>query len=191
MSTKINSKHPYWFVRSFVERYFSEIHSFHFSYYDYIPQSLLDNRIMFSVTSKNFMDVEVISSFLQAVPENKELAFHSLVTMNDGVNLHIPMIDMFTNSVAQLTKLKPFLGEEFFKYFKWYRSGRSFHGYANTLIDSQEWAAFMGTLLLVNQQGFVPTVDPRWIGHRLIAGYSALRWTKNTQQYLEAPKAID
>ncbi|MHB1292207.1 MAG: primase 1D-like protein [Sulfuricella sp.] len=36
-----------------------------------------------------------------------------------------------------------------------------------------------------------PTVDPRWVGHRLISGYAALRWTKNTEQYLNTPTLIE
>lgn len=105
--------------------------------------------------------------------------------------MHIPMVDMSTGSVAQLAKLRPFLGEELFQRFKWYKSGRSFHGYGRTLVTSSEWSALMGTLLLANQKGLAPTVDPRWVGHRLIAGYAALRWTKNTPHYINLPKEID
>lgn len=72
----------------------------------------------------------------------------------------------------------------------WYESGRSFHGYGTTLISNEEWIQLMGRLLLVNQPQQHPIVDSRWIGHRLIAGYSALRWTKNTDDYIQVPKLL-
>lgn len=48
----------------------------------------------------------------------------------------------------------------------------------------------MGKLFLATQVGVPPTVDPRWVGHRLIAGYAALRWTKNTPHYVDTPKKL-
>jgi hypothetical protein len=143
------------------------------------------------VSLDEFLNEGFVGNLIQSTPSGSDLAFHSLVTTRDSDDLHIPMVDMSTGSVAQLEKLRPFLSATLFEKFKWYRSGRSFHGYANTLIAPKEWASLMGTLLLANQKGLHPTVDPRWIGHRLIAGYSALRWTKNTAHYIELPRAID
>lgn len=100
------------------------------------------------------------------------------------------MIDLSTSSRAHLKKLLAYLGESVFYGFSWYESGRSFHGYGSRLLTKSEWIEFMGILLLSNQKDLKPTVDPRWIGHRLIGGYSALRWTKNTYHYLNFPSKI-
>lgn len=161
-----------------------------FSYYEYIPQSLIDERKVFCVSKSDFLDEGVICSLIDCVPPGKELSFHSLVTLDSGVLAHIPMVDMSTGSAAQLAKLRPYLGDDIYQYFTWYKSGRSYHGYGSILISYDAWAAQMGRLLLANQIGTPPTVDPRWVGHRLIAGYSALRWTKNTAHYIEIPKRI-
>ncbi len=191
MISPIPPGHPYWHARSIVEDFRSEIRALYFSYYEYIPQSLIDKRETFSLPTEDFLDHNIIEATLRRTPSDRELAIHSRVDMQSGETRHIPMVDMSTGSVAQLAKLRPFLGEELFHRFKWYKSGRSFHGYGRTLITSNEWAALMGTLLLANQKGHPPTVDPRWVGHRLIAGYASLRWTKNTPHYINLPKEID
>jgi hypothetical protein len=181
--------HPYWYVRDLVVSWPDRISRLNLSYYRYLPQSLDDPRSEFSVEALLFVDPGEIQKIIDATPEGHELAFHSRVQLTRGQSLHVPLIDMSTGSPAQLEKLKPFLGERFSD-FDWYRSGRSFHGYASSLIDVDSWAAMMGTLLLANQKGLPPTVDPRWIGHRLRAGYSALRWTKKTSHYIEEPRAL-
>ena len=168
----------------------TRIRAFHLSYYEYVPQTLADSRTEIQVSASNFSDPEIIHEIIRSVPDGQELAFHSTVSLEDGGDMHIPLVDMSTGSAAQLEKLRPFLGEALFRAFKWYRSGRSFHGYAATLVNAKEWAALMGTLLLANKKGLAPTVDSRWVGHRLIAGYSSLRWTRNTSHYIELPSAV-
>lgn len=174
-----------------MDKFRDEIDVLHFSYYDYVPQSLIDKRKTFSISSSDFLDSLAIEALIQGAPSGQELAFHSMVLTVSGEQKHIPMVDMSTGSAAQLTKLKHFLGEDLFQRFKWYRSGRSFHGYGSFLASEREWVILMGTLLLANQKGLSPTVDPRWVGHRLIAGYSALRWTKNTSHYINLPNEVD
>lgn len=191
MISIIPSGHPYWHVRSIVENFRSEIRVLYFSYYEYIPQSLIDNRETFSLSAEDFLEPSTIEATLRRTPSDREMAIHSMVDMQSGERRHIPMVDMSTGSAAQLAKLRPVLGEELFQRFKWYRSGRSFHGYGRSLITSSEWTALMGLLLLANQKGHPPTVDPRWVGHRLIAGYASLRWTKKTPHYINLPKEID
>ena len=191
MSYVVPLGHPYWYVRSIAERYGDEITCFHLSYYEYIPQSLVDKRRTFTVGCDLFQDDRFVAEFLRNVPAGQEVAFHSNVLLRSGEELHIPMIDMSTSSSAQLTKLRPFMGDYLFETFSWYRSGRSFHGYGGQLLAAREWSALLGTLLLANQRGLPPTVDPRWIGHRLVSGYAALRWTKNTWHYIALPEALD
>jgi len=111
--------------------------------------------------------------------------------MRDGRRLHLVMVDMSTSARAHLEKLRGFLGDNFFQRIAWYASGRSFHGYGESLLEQDEWVQFMGLLLLANQPRLEATVDPRWIGHRLLAGYASLRWTCNTSHYLTLPRSIE
>ena len=190
MSHEPAAAHPYWLVRELIKSWPDPIETLNFSYYRYQAQSLDDPRRVFAVSAQAFEEPREIQKIIADVPEEHELAFHSRVSIAHGRVMHIPLIDMSTASAAQLEKLRPFLGSMFHK-FQWFKSGRSFHGYASTLIDVDAWAATMGVLLLANQKGLTPTVDPRWVGHRLIAGYSSLRWTKNTDYYIEEPRALN
>lgn len=173
-----------------VEKCDLEIREMYFSYYEYLPQSLTDTRNIFSLSVNDFLNQKFIESTINNTPPGQELAFHSRVDLSSGAQMHMPMIDMSTGSAAQLAKLRPFLGEDIFQKFTWYKSGRSYHGYGSMLVTRDEWIVQMGKLLLANHSGMPPTVDPRWVGHRLIGGYSALRWTKNTAHYIDIPKKI-
>ena len=128
---------------------------------------------------------------MESVPSGQELAIHSDMLLANGHRKHLVMVDMSTSAKAHLEKLRQFLGEEFFRQITWFDSGRSFHGYGDSLLTEGNWTRFMGLLLLANQPRLEPTVDPRWIGHRLMAGYAALRWTKNTEHYLGLPTDLD
>jgi hypothetical protein len=181
--------HPYFYIRQFVDSE-SQISDLVFSFYFYRPQSLVDERKVIIVARDSFLDTEEFLSILEKCPANFEVAFHSTIITKDGETLHIPMIDMSTGARAQLDKLDEHIGKNLFDRLGFFESGRSFHVYGNTLFTEKEWMKFMGELLLSNKKDLKPLVDPRWIGHRLIAGYSALRWTKNTEHYLSLPKII-
>lgn len=183
-------EHPYWGLRTIVEQD-EEIERLSFSYYTYVPQSLQDVRVGFFVSRSEFLQKDYVDKVICGTPLGQELALHSTIFHKSRGLVHIPMVDMSTGSSAQLEKVKPILGDEIFNNFEWYRSGRSYHGYGRCLMSHKEWIIQMGKLLLVNKLGVPPTVDPRWVGHRLIAGYSALRWTKNTAHYIDNPKKIN
>ena len=185
--TVLYDEHPYWGLRSIVQCD-QNIEFLNFSYYTYVPQSLLDVRRHFLVSRIDFLQVGYVERLIFNTPPGEELALHSTVFHKVMGLVHFPMVDMSTGSSAQLEKVKPILGDEIFNSFDWYRSGRSYHGYGRYLMTQDEWIVQMGKLLLVNKVGVPPTVDPRWVGHRLIAGYAALRWTKNTEHYLDNPK---
>lgn len=190
MTRHLPSTHPYWLVRELAAKAQDSIRRLHLSHYVYVPQTISDNRCLVELEIADFIQPKFVEEVINSIPTDRELAFHSLVSLTDGSEAHIPLIDMSTGSAAQLEKLRPYLGADLYGLFEWYRSGRSFHGYAAALVSPKQWAAMLGVLLLANQKGLAPTVDPRWIGHRLIAGYSALRWTKNTRYYIELPKSI-
>lgn len=181
--------HPYWYVRSILERR-DDVGFVSLSYYTYTPRSVRDTRVNFDVAFQDFLNPDIVFDLMRNVPQGQEMAIHSDVKLLSGEVMHLVMLDMSTSAKAHLEKLKSFLGTNFFEEIIWYRSGRSFHGYGQSLLTQDEWVRFMGLLLLANQPKFEPTVDPRWIGHRLLAGYAALRWTKNTDYYISFPTLL-
>jgi len=186
---KIPRGHPYFHVQSLATAN-ADIKKFFFSWYLYRPQSLLDERIAISISRDELLSESFVFEMLSNGPAAHELAFHSAVLLTSGETRHIPMIDMSTTARAHLAKLADFIGTEVFNNFNWFESGRSFHGYGSELLDQDHWRCFMGQLLVANQKDMKPTVDPRWVGHRLIAGYAALRWTKRTDFYLAIPELL-
>lgn len=186
----IPRNHPYWHVRGILFNN-KNIASATLSYYHYIPQSISDDRHTFKIERNNFLDEHYVAEILNSGPYESELAIHSNVQTYTGEEFHIPMIDMSTPSRAHLLKLRPYIGDDSFSSFSWFSSGRSFHGYGSYLVNHAAWTQLMGILLLANQKDMKPLVDPRWIGHRLLAGYSALRWTKRTSYYINTPTHIE
>lgn len=188
----IDGRHPYWSVRASVGQR-AEVAGFHFSYYTYRAQSLVDRRTNRAVSVSEFNDPDFVQGLLNSCPENQDLAFHGLISMRDGSSGYLPLVDMATPKFSKverfqevLKRLDSALGAQ----LTWFSSGRSFHGYGGALITEREWRKFMGLLLLVNRPSTEPWVDPRWIGHRLIAGYGALRWSNNSAHYLSEPAAL-
>ncbi|MGO4414412.1 hypothetical protein AB4Z27_15765 [Cupriavidus sp. KB_39] len=159
-----------------------------FGVYEYEPQSLEDKRRTFNVAIAE-VTRPWVQSTLDGLPAGMELALHSSIVL-DGETFHIPMVDFATQSRAQLAKLNEYLGHKISDCVLWFDSGRSFHGYGVTLITAVEWRELMGRLLLANRPNLFPLIDPRWVGHRLIAGYSALRWSCNTKQYIQMPQLV-
>jgi hypothetical protein len=161
-----------------------------FSHYQYVPQSIMDDRHVFHVSRDEFLSETWIENLLRSTPPGRELALHSKLWMNHQHEVHIPMVDLSTTARAHLLKLQALVEHTGFGQFTWFASGRSFHGYGNRFLNHEYWVKLMGALLLSNQKGMMPTVDPRWIGHRLLGGYSALRWTKNTAHYVNTPTLL-
>lgn len=190
MNQAISQFHPYWHVRSVVERC-ADVLAVPVSYYTYQPRTVEDTRTTWLIPTREFLDPLHMRRVMEETPSGQELAVHSDFRLKNEECAHLVMIDMSTSSKAHLEKLRAFLGDNVFQKIAWYDSGRSFHGYGETLLSETEWSKFMGLLLLANQPKLEPTVDPRWIGHRLLAGYASLRWTKNTQHYRGAPVSLE
>lgn len=186
----ILKSHPYWHVRSIVEQR-DDIETLSMSYYSYRPQTVTDQRVTWKISAVEFLDSSQVENIIAETPPGQELAIHSDIVFKSGTRQHLVMVDMSTSAKAHLDKLRTYLGDHFFQQIAWFNSGRSFHGYGEKLLSEQAWVQFMGLLLLANQPRIEPTVDPRWIGHRLLAGYAALRWTKNTAFYLTPPSKIE
>jgi hypothetical protein len=72
-----------------------------------------------------------------------------------------------------------------------FKTGRSYHQYADVLMLESDWHGFLANLLLLNPAGGDPRVDARWIAHALKRGYTALRWSHNTMRYMAMPSLVD
>lgn len=180
------NKHPLLVVQEIINKYGTDI-KFEFSHYIYVPQTINDQRSTFLVLAKDLTPIK-LQELCNSTPPGTELALHSKVLFLDCTVMHIPMIDLATRAAGIIGRVIDVLPLELAGSMIWFESGRSFHGYGTVLISQEDWVKFMGRLLLVNQPQLPPVVDPRWIGHRLISGYSALRWTKNTGHYLQKPE---
>lgn len=189
MSLVIPRSHPYWLVRSVVERR-NDVVAVPASYYTYLPRTVADTRSEWLIPTEEFLNPERMLGYMEQTPEGQEMAVHSNIMLASQEPVHLVMIDMATSSKAHLEKLRVFLGDNFFYKISWYDSGRSFHGYGDSILTEADWVKFMGLLLLANQPNLEPTVDPRWIGHRLLAGYASLRWTNHSRHYLRMPASL-
>lgn len=120
-----------------------------------------------------------------------EVALHSKFKFNGRI-FHIPMVDFNVVSEIEMISNKLKILKVIDSPLYIYNSGRSFHGYYLNLLTETEWYKYLGALLLLNDRKKpFKYIDSRWIGHSLEHGYSALRLTKNTDNYLNAPKFIE
>ncbi|MFC0178554.1 primase 1D-like protein [Thorsellia kenyensis] len=180
------SKHPYKWVKHLVNKELGGCGVLEFSKYNYVPRTINDYRYEFKLNLPDFNE-KSINYIISNLEPGLELAINSRVSNSNAI-LHIPMIDFgikLNTSIPVDTLLK------FVKYwnmnFILFSSGRSYHAYGDRLLEQNEWINFMGSLLLINIPGERKLIDDRWVGHRLLAGYSSLRWSNNTSHYKKYP----
>ncbi len=188
------NRHPLLWVGRILSFYIksglvSDSVSLTFSKYYYHPQTFEDSRKAFTLPSWQLNDnnmIDILSSLLIG----EELAFHSQI-FDFGVTYHLPLIDFgkVDRGIIDSSVLRD-LAEHWNMSFNIYNSGRSYHAYGNRLLNHDDWLRFMGSLLLLNKPSGFKLIDERWVGHRIMAGYSALRWSCNTKQYKKIPTHI-
>ena len=184
----IDENHPYFFI-SKQKRFLDS--KLNFSKYIYRPDSLIDERKHFSIKG-NRLSLDAINEAIRSLEPYEELAMHSTVVINKRT-YHIPMIDFALKEELDsksIQRLQIFIGKPILQNMSFFRSGRSFHAYAHKLLEPKEWIKFMGGLLLVNKANEPDIIDTRWVGHRLVGGYSSLRWSCNTPHYKSMPSKI-
>lgn len=158
---------------------------FYFSKYEDLPGDY-GRRIVIEVSKKD-LTFDTIEKNIKDLKKNEELSILSLIKIN-GVPYHFAMIDFLakkrSNSTIQaLNKTCEFWD----MMFNVYNSGRSIHAYGTKLLTQSQWVGFMGYLILLNEKSGEKVVDSRWVGHRLMSGYSSLRITNNSGKYKTAP----
>jgi len=162
-----------------------------FSKYVYIQYGVTESREIINVTEDKIDEDWLIDQMMNLNSE-QEFAVHSRVIWKSKI-YHMPMID-FTNThmredvAPRIRMVNEFLSEDIWIY----DSGNSFHGYYFCLISERRWYEFLGKCLLCNSPREQPNqiVDPRWIGHSLEHGFSALRWSKNTNRHRSIPHLV-
>ena len=129
---------------------------------------------------------ELTDSWLQEqierLPIGFELALQSNVFLSD-VTYQIPMIDFATDNEKEVWAFSKNIDS----YFWCFHTGRSFHGYCAELVTHQTWLDFLGGLLLAPRHNQAEAIDVRWVGHALQRGFSALRWSRQTERYASLP----
>ena len=100
------------------------------------------------------------------------------------------MLDFHGMKKGQLLAIMEVLPDDYAEGMQVYFSGRSFHAYFPHLLTPRQWVKFMGSALLCNTPSS-DVIDQRWVGHRLIGGYAALRWSNNTPQHAHYPTRIN
>nr|WP_174507148.1 hypothetical protein [Acinetobacter sp. Marseille-Q1620] len=181
----IDIDHPFFFLKDFFDS--ESIYSL--SKYVYLPDSLADDRIIFNVLGHDF-NFEYINQMIHSLDIDQELAFHSKIKTKYGKTFHIPMIDFSSANldIEIYYRLKNFIDYKILSNMLFFKSGNSFHAYSTKLITHKEWLNFMGSLLLINPpNSSINIIDNRWIGHRIMSGYSSLRWSNNSGIYKTIP----
>lgn len=162
-----------------------------FSQYFYRPRHLLDERTIFEVPISK-VDASWVVETVSHLEKEWELALNSVVLDGRGRRKHLGMIDFVGRPSIEIVRerVRKFLGPRIAAGLILFDSGRSIHGYSMSLMGPASWHHFLGRLLLMNMPGEEPVVDERWIGHRLIGGYSALRWSANSTYYSMVPRRM-
>lgn len=181
--------HPLYFVEDVCNSN-SRVEKLEFSYYVYTPRSVEDERRVRKVSAT---DLRSAYRYLKKeLEQNEEIAFHSRVHMKSGDVRHLPILDLSGEFTRERIEKIIGLANHVFSGLDLgdlaiFESGRSCHVYGSRVLSQDEWYELLGRSLLANLPNEKDVVDQRWVGHRLMAGYGTLRWTCNTDQYLQEP----
>jgi hypothetical protein len=183
--------HPCLLVEELVARHGADL-VFTYSRYEVAPpgfQSAAPRSAVLRVPASEVTPDWLVDRFAE-LGSNEELAWHSWVRFM-GTGFHIPMIDFVgrpdLSVLCELDRtLVAVMGLS--GHFLFFETGRSFHAYFPDVITERAWPEYLGQLLLLNEHNRPPIVDTRWVGHALVRGFTALRWSHNTNRYRAIPR---
>jgi hypothetical protein len=177
-------KHPLFVIEKLRDTLSKDV-TLHFNRYFVSPQGTPTEDILYKTFSSPLFSItkEKVQSWIDSLQPNEEISLLSKVDKN----LHLPQVDFYTTNVASMLDRFNYLGPQSFYVFD---SGNSYHGYSPVLLNRREWENHLGKLLLLTppKSEKPPIVDWRWVGHSLRRGYSALRWTNNSEKYIKVPE---
>jgi hypothetical protein len=175
--------HPIEFVESALSVE-SGIRHVQFSKYRRHPQSLLDDCLIQTTPVARLRSA--FARLKLGLRENENVAFNSVITLRGRASSirHLAMLDFVSASARKTERACEILISEYSpRTAALVHSGRSYHLYMAKLMSRRQWVRFMGRVLLLNPHEGPPIIDSRWVGHRLMAGYAALRWTINDRRH--------
>lgn len=191
--TLIVQAHPCFVVEEIAARHGTEL-VFTYSRYKVASpglQATAPRSSVFRAAAPDVTPTWLADRFAELDP-SEEMAWHSWVECRGSV-FHIPMIDFVDRPAHSvvcevgrvLSERMNLRGD-----FVFFETGSSFHGYFPDLITEDAWRKYLGQLLLLNEPDRSPIIDNRWIGHALMRGYAALRWSHNTNRYRAIPRLV-
>jgi hypothetical protein len=190
-SALILEQHPILLVEKIVARYGADL-IFTYSRYEVAPpglQALAPRSPVLRVPACDVTSDWIADRFAELGP-NEEMAWHSWVECR-GVGSHIPMVDFVGRPPHSVVcELGHMLAAEMglSSHLVLFETGRSFHGYFPDLISEHVWPKYLSQLLLMNEHAGSPVIDIRWVAHALARGFTALRWSHNTNRYRAMPR---
>jgi hypothetical protein len=141
-----------------------------------LPPSAPASRLQHGTANRKFLNLsrhqvtqQYLSRLLDGLPHGEALAVTSRLRLHGSQIGHIPMVD-FRCSHAASDRLVDYLQQLHPEGGFLLKTTNSYHFYGNTLLTHSKWRRFAGRCLLGE-----PDVDVRWLGHRLIEGWSSLR----------------
>lgn len=192
--SKVYDSHPLIVTRRLKERYGARGMVFEYSKYLYQQPGTTVYRVTYKEEAEN-IGTDWLACILAGLRNDEELGWHSRVKIS-GDTYHIPMVDFLglhvpvdvIKKVAGITKTISSATSRLYLF----KSGRSFHGYFDTLLDSKEWDEYLGELLLLNssEPKRVQHIDWRWVGHSLKLQTSVLRWSQNSERHDQMPQLV-
>lgn len=137
------------------------------------------------VIKDKLITIDFIKDQIDRLNPGWEFAFNSMIAYNHS-RYHLPLIDFYCKKIdSQVIDSLKELKQEFEGVIYIFKTGRSFHGYHDILLTKRKWEEYLGSLLLLNKRTFADEIiDSRWIGHSLRQGYSSLRISHKTNDYL-------
>lgn len=186
--------HPLLLVESIITRYGTAL-NFTYSFYEVAEpgrQAVAPRSDVLKVRAADVTPDWVVDRFRE-LKSNEELAWHSWVEREER-GFHIPMIDLVGRpSVPRLRELSRMVAASMHlnSDFVFFETGQSLHGYLPELIPEASWHRYLGELLVLDQRDWPHLIDTRWVGHALARGFSALRWSKNTDRYRAMPRLVN
>jgi hypothetical protein len=192
-NTLIIEEHPCLVVDEITARHGSNL-IFTYSRYEIAPpgrQAVAPRSPVLRVSGTDITP-DWIAHRLAELGPHEEIAWHSWVERS-GVGFHLPMIDFVGRPPRSvLCEVNRTIAAEmgFHADLLLFDTKRSFHGYFAELISELAWLKYLGELLLLNEENSSPVIDARWVGHALMRGFTALRWSNNTNRYPSMPRLV-
>jgi len=127
-----------------------------------------DKDRLMSIRGKEFADSKFIEQHTN--PQEPLLSVASIVKSMEGVEHHLPMMNLHFDYPLSLGRLKQILNKVIGENYVLLKTDRYYHVYGNELLSSEEWKLWNLKFLMLDS-----IVSPRYIGHSLERGYNLLR----------------